>query len=83
MGASVTFVSADPRAARIALTGAAMAEADAKVAAPGDVVGLARTGCVVASGGGSRAAYTGLAWFALPPAPNAVATDTLDQKRSN
>ncbi len=81
MGASVTFVAADPEAARAALTGAGMTEADTRVARPADVVALARTGCVVASGGGSRAAYTGLAWFALPPATTTIAT--IYERRSN
>jgi hypothetical protein len=73
MGASVTFVAADPSAARAALSGAGMAEPDTKVAAPGEVLAIARHGCVVASGGGARIAYTGLAWFALPPRPVAAA----------
>lgn len=68
MGARVTFVAADRAAARDALGKAGMAEADTAIAAPADVVTIARSGCVVASGGGRRADYTGLAWFALPPA---------------
>lgn len=74
MGASVTFVAAEPAAARQALASAGMAAADAAIAAPGDVLEIARRGCVVASGGGQRADFTGLAWFALPAAPAAVAT---------
>ncbi len=82
MGASVTFVAADPKAARVALTGAGMTEGDTRVARPADVVALARSGCVVASGGGARAAYTGLAWFALPPTTTTtIATNY--ERRSN
>lgn len=72
MGASVTFVAADRTTARVALAKAGMVEADTAIAAPTDVVKIARSGCVVASGGGRRADYTGLAWFALPPAVPAV-----------
>ncbi|WP_185207058.1 hypothetical protein [Sphingomonas sp. NBWT7] len=72
MGARVTFVAADRAASREALAKAGMAEPDTAIAAPADVVTIARSGCVVASGGGRRADYTGLAWFALPPAVPAV-----------
>ena len=74
MGASVTFVADDPTTARAALTAAAMAEADTKVATSTEVTAIARSGCVVASGGGTRAAFNGLAWFALPSQPITVAT---------
>jgi hypothetical protein len=74
MGASVTFVAADTTAARAALTEAGMTEADTRIAKPADVIAIARTGCVVASGGGTRAAYTGLAWFALPGRAPGAAT---------
>lgn len=77
MGASVTFVAPDPAAARAALNGAGMAETDTKVATVADVRGIARSGCVVASGGGTRETYTGLAWFALPSAGAAVAAKEL------
>ncbi|WBH15410.1 hypothetical protein [Sphingomonas radiodurans] len=76
MGASVTFVAVDPTAARAALTGAGMAEPDMAVAAPAETVAIARRGCVVATGGGSRAAFTGLPFIPLPasaPAPVAAA----------
>lgn len=76
MGARVTFVSADPKTARTALAAAAMAEPDTRIAAPAEVAAIARSGCVIASGGGARGAYTGLTWFALPdttPSPAAKA----------
>ena len=73
MGARVTFVSGDPAAARAALSGASMAEADTAIAAPGEVLAIARRGCVVASGGGRRGDFTGLAWFALPGASPVLA----------
>lgn len=66
MGATVLFVAADAKPARAALTAAGMAETDSKVATKADVKAIARDGCVIASGGGARDAYTGLTWFALP-----------------
>jgi len=68
MGASVTFIAADPVAAKKALSAAGMAEPDAEVSTAAAVRPIARSGCVVASGGGERRDYTGLAWFALPGA---------------
>ncbi len=74
MGASVTFIAADPVEAKKALTLAGMAEPDAEVSTAAAVSPIARSGCVVASGGGERREYTGLTWFALPGAAAPAAT---------
>jgi hypothetical protein len=66
MNTSVTFVAADPVAARATLSKAGMAEADTAIATPAEVAPIARGGCVVATGGGTRGAFTGLPWIALP-----------------
>lgn len=73
MNTSVTFVAADPVAARATLSKAGMIEADSAIATPDAVVPIARSGCVVATGGGTRAAFKGLPWIALPGAAAPVA----------